>query len=246
MSFSSLLNALLLLVLVVWLGYRQSTWRPIRSGRMWRMPILLGIAGVAVLAQTVDRITALDVIALTVEAAISLGVGAAMGWIARIRPVAQPSARRAGASLESRTGWWGMALWLVLNAFAVIALLAASFGIVNTLLMSVHERTREIGLMKAMGMSSGRVFTLFSIEAAFIGFLGSAIGAGIGMIAGTAISGALSRGLFADLAGLQLIAFDPLSIVTIILVVMAIAFLAGTLPAARAARADPVTSLRYE
>jgi len=138
------------------------------------------------------------------------------------------------------------AIVLVLNAFAVIALLAASFGIVNTLLMSVQERTREIGLMKAMGMSSGRVFTLFSIEAAFIGFLGSAIGAGIGMIAGTAISGALSRGLFADLAGLQLIAFDPLSIVTLILVVMAIAFLAGTLPAARAARADPVTSLRYE
>ncbi|UIN29553.1 ABC transporter permease [Microbacterium binotii] len=138
------------------------------------------------------------------------------------------------------------AIVLVLNAFAVIALLAASFGIVNTLLMSVQERTREIGLMKAMGMGSGRVFTLFSIEAAFIGLLGSAIGAGIGMIAGTAISGALSRGLFADLAGLQLIAFDPLSIVTIIFVVMVIAFLAGTLPAARAARADPVTSLRYE
>ena len=67
---------------------------------------------------------------------------------------------------------------LVLNAFAVIALLAASFGIVNTLLMSVQERTREIGLMKAMGMGSGKVFGLFSMEAVFIGFLGSAIGAG--------------------------------------------------------------------
>ena len=65
---------------------------------------------------------------------------------------------------------------LVLNAFAIIALLAASFGIVNTLLMSVQERTREIGLMKAMGMGNGRVFSLFSLEAAFIGFLGSAIG----------------------------------------------------------------------
>lgn len=135
---------------------------------------------------------------------------------------------------------------LVLNAFAVIALLAASFGIVNTLLMSVQERTREIGLMKAMGMSSGRVFTLFSVEAVFIGFLGSAIGALIAIVAGTAISRALSGSLLADLPGLNLIAFDPVSIALVILVVMLIAFLAGTLPAARAARADPVESLRYE
>lgn len=126
---SSLLHALLLLALVVWLGYRQSTWQPIRSGRMWRMPILLGIAGVAVLAQTVDGITALDVIALTVEAAISLGVGAAMGRIARIRPVAQPSPRTQGASLESRTGWWGMALWLIVIATRIgIDVAAAANG----------------------------------------------------------------------------------------------------------------------
>jgi putative ABC transport system permease protein len=135
---------------------------------------------------------------------------------------------------------------LVLNAFAIIALLAASFGIVNTLFMSVQERTREIGLMKAMGMGSGRVFGLFSLEAVFIGFLGSAIGAGIAILAGTAASSALSGALLSNLPGLTLIAFDPLSIVAIILVVMAVAFLAGTLPAARAARQDPVESLRYE
>jgi putative ABC transport system permease protein len=135
---------------------------------------------------------------------------------------------------------------LVLNAFAVIALLAASFGIVNTLLMSVQERTREIGLMKAMGMGSGKVFGLFSLEATFIGLLGSGIGVILGMLAGTAISSVLSDGLLADLPGLTLIAFDPLSIAVIVVVVMGVAFLAGTLPAARAARADPVESLRYE
>ncbi|KQQ52502.1 ABC transporter permease [Plantibacter sp. Leaf314] len=135
---------------------------------------------------------------------------------------------------------------LVLNAFAIIALLAASFGIVNTLLMSVQERTREIGLMKAMGMGSGKVFGLFSLEAAFIGFLGSAIGVGIAVLAGTGISAALSGSLLADLPGLDLIAFDPASLAIIVLVVMVIAFLAGTLPAARAAKADPVESLRYE
>jgi putative ABC transport system permease protein len=135
---------------------------------------------------------------------------------------------------------------LVLNAFAIIALLAASFGIVNTLFMSVQERTREIGLMKAMGMGNGRVFSLFSLEAAFIGFLGSAIGVAIAMLAGSALSSVLSTSLLSDLPGLTLIAFDPVSIVVIIVIVMAIAFLAGTLPAARAARADPVESLRYE
>lgn len=135
---------------------------------------------------------------------------------------------------------------LVLNAFAVIALLAASFGIVNTLLMSVQERTREIGLMKAMGMGSGRVFTLFSLEAVVIGFLGSAIGALVAIVVGTAVSAQLATSLFSDLPGLELIAFDPVSILVTTLIVMGIAFLAGTLPAARAARADPVESLRYE
>jgi putative ABC transport system permease protein len=135
---------------------------------------------------------------------------------------------------------------LVLNAFAVIALLAASFGIVNTLFMSVQERTREIGLMKAMGMGSGKVFGLFSLEATFIGLLGSGIGVVLGMLVGTGISSVLADGLLADLPGLTLIAFDPLSIAVIVLIVMGVAFLAGTLPAARAAKADPVESLRYE
>ncbi|QNE46272.1 ABC transporter permease [Glaciihabitans sp. INWT7] len=138
------------------------------------------------------------------------------------------------------------AIVLVLNAFAVIALLAASFGIVNTLLMSVQERTKEIGLMKAMGMGGGKVFGLFSFEAVFIGFLGSAIGAGIAILVGSGVSAALSGSVFSALPGLTLIAFSPASIATIILVVMAIAFVAGTLPAAKAARQDPIESLRYE
>ena len=137
------------------------------------------------------------------------------------------------------------AIVVVLNAFAIIALLAASFGIVNTLFMSVQERTREIGLMKAMGMGSGKVFGLFSFEATFIGFLGSAIGAAIGIGVGSLVGNALGK-VLSNLPGLHLIAFDPLSVLGIVLLVMAIAFLAGTLPALRAARQDPIESLRYE
>lgn len=134
----------------------------------------------------------------------------------------------------------------VLNAFAVIALIAAAFGIVNTLLMSVQERTREIGLMKAMGMRGRTVFALFSLEAVAIGFLGSALGVGVAALLGTALSGALSAGPLAALPGLTILLFEPASILGIMLLIMAIAFLAGTLPARRAAAKNPIDSLRYE
>lgn len=134
----------------------------------------------------------------------------------------------------------------VLNAFAIIALMAAGFGIINTLLMSVQERTREIGLMKAMGMGGGRIYALFSVEAVFIGFLGSVLGAiaavGTGYIANAFLAGSV----LADLEGLQVLRFDPVPVGTIVLLVMFIAFLAGTLPARRAARQHPIDALRYE
>lgn len=134
----------------------------------------------------------------------------------------------------------------VLNAFAVIALIAAGFGIVNTLLMSVQERTREIGLMKAMGMGSGRIFALFSTEAVVIGLLGAALGAGVAGIVGTTASNLLAAGPLADLPGLQIAAFDPATVAGIIGLVLLIAFIAGTLPAARAAKQNPIDALRYE
>lgn len=134
---------------------------------------------------------------------------------------------------------------LVLNGFAVIALIAAGIGIVNTLFMAVQERTREVGLMKAMGLSSGRVFSLFSIEAVVIGLVGSAVGV-LGAIGVGQVVNGVAGDLLVDLPGLTLVAFDPVSVATVVLGVMAIAFLAGTLPALRAARQDPISSLRYE
>lgn len=134
----------------------------------------------------------------------------------------------------------------VLNGFAIIALIAAGFGIINTLLMSVQERTREIGLMKALGMGAGRIFALFSAEAVFIGFLGSGLGALIGIVTGTIISNTLANGLLKDLEGLRVLDFDPLQVLGVVLLVMALAFLAGTLPAAKAARQSPIDALRYE
>lgn len=138
------------------------------------------------------------------------------------------------------------AITYVLNGFAVIALLAASFGIINTLLMSVEERTKEIGLMKAMGMRSGRIFLLFSLEAVLIGLWGSALGVGIAMIVGNVANKIVSNGILKDLPGFNLLSFPLTSVVFIMLLIMTIAFLAGTLPARQAAKKNPIDALRYE
>ena len=134
----------------------------------------------------------------------------------------------------------------VLSAFAAVALLAAAFGIVNTLLMSVQERTREIGLMKAMGMSSGRVFGLFSLEAGFIGLLGSGLGVLLAVAVGTPLSASLAEGRLEALGGLEVLVFEPLSLLGVVALIVAIAFAAGTLPARAAARKTPIDALRYE
>jgi len=134
----------------------------------------------------------------------------------------------------------------ILNGFALIALLAASFGIVNTLLMSVQERTREIGLMKALGMTSRKVFALFSMEAILIGVMGSIIGVGIGLGVGIGGNTALVQGPLSDVAGLTLFAIDPGAILAVIALIIVIAFIAGTLPARRASKKNPITALRYE
>lgn len=133
-----------------------------------------------------------------------------------------------------------------LNVFAGIALVAATFGIVNTLLMAVQERTREIGLMKALGMSRSRIFALFSFEAILIGFWGAIVALGVANIAGRIGSRVASNTIFKDFEGLQLFSFPAKSMVPIILVIMFISFLAATLPARRASRLDPIEALRYE
>ncbi|MEX2008025.1 MAG: FtsX-like permease family protein [Candidatus Spechtbacterales bacterium] len=133
-----------------------------------------------------------------------------------------------------------------LNVFGAIALLAATFGIINTLLMAVYERTREIGLMKALGMHRRQIFLLFALEALSIGFWGGALGilasVGIGLIANTIASNTFLE----SFEGFDLLAFPIVSSLGILAIVMVVSFLAGVLPALRASRVNPIEALRYE
>lgn len=138
------------------------------------------------------------------------------------------------------------AITAVLTMFGAIALFAASFGIVNTLYMSVQERTREIGLMKAVGLGNGKVFFIFSLEAALIGFFGSLLGILGAMGIGFLINLQASNSFLEGLTGFRLIQFSIPSVLLIIFTIMLLAFIAGALPANRAAKLNPIESLRYE
>jgi putative ABC transport system permease protein len=135
---------------------------------------------------------------------------------------------------------------LGMNLFAFIALLAASFGIINTLVIAVMERTKEIGLQKALGMGRGRIFFLFSLESILIGFWGAIVGIGGAVLLGTFANSYASRYFNESFEGYNLIAFKPFSLAFIVAIICLIAFLAGVLPAFRASRLNPIEALRYE
>ena len=133
-----------------------------------------------------------------------------------------------------------------LIVFGAIALLAASFGIINTLYMSVRERTREIGLMKAMGLSNGKIFQLFSIEAILIGVIGSILGILLASLAGTALNNFATANFLKGLEGFELTKFTLQNNTTITIAIAIVSFLAGALPARSASKKDPIEALRYE
>ncbi|HEX6258519.1 MAG TPA: ABC transporter permease [Candidatus Saccharimonadales bacterium] len=131
---------------------------------------------------------------------------------------------------------------LFLLGIGGIAILAAVFGVINTQYMTVYERTREIGIMKALGMSKAGILSLFSLEAAWIGVAGSVIGIVLSipviMLINSAASGS---GSSAPGASLTII-----NVLTVIASLGLIALLAGLLPARRAAKLDPIEALRTE
>lgn len=133
----------------------------------------------------------------------------------------------------------------IVIGFGVLALITSVFGIINTQYISVLERTREIGLMKALGMRGRHVSRLFQFEAAWIGFLGGVIGAVVAVVLGTSLNPWVTETLNLG-AGNSLLIFQPVPIVLLIVALMLVAMLAGYFPARKAAKLDPIEALRTE
>jgi putative ABC transport system permease protein len=136
-------------------------------------------------------------------------------------------------------------LQILVGVFGIITLIASIFGIVNTQYISVLERTREIGLMKALGMSRRSVSRLFTIEATWIGFMGGLMG----IVFGVALTYALNPVITDKLelgAGNSLLVNNWLQLGVLLVSLMLVATLAGLLPARKAAKLNPIEALRTE
>jgi len=174
--------------------------------------------------------------------------------------VGMPISATTASELSAEIGAALSSVNLTLSAIAGISLLVGALGVMNTMYMSVLERTREIGIMKAIGAKDRDVLGLFLIESSLLGFIGGALGillgVGISGLAGRLISGSLSLGTVnqvAESAGLQasgasglVPAFSASLIFMALGLSLIVGMLAGVLPAWRAAKFSPVKALRYE
>ncbi|HUR61834.1 MAG TPA: ABC transporter permease [Candidatus Thermoplasmatota archaeon] len=126
---------------------------------------------------------------------------------------------------------------LFINAIAGVSLVVGAIGIANIMLVSVTERTREIGVMKAIGARDGEILRLFLLESILIGLIGSAVGIALGV----------GLGVFVVTHVFDAAPVVPASAVAIGLVVgLVVGVVAGLIPARRATRIQPIKALAYE
>jgi ABC-type lipoprotein export system ATPase subunit/ABC-type lipoprotein release transport system permease subunit len=139
-------------------------------------------------------------------------------------------------------------LQALLGSVGALALLVAALGVANTMMMAIYERTREIGVLKALGASPGEIRALFTTEAAMIGLIGGVFGLFFGMLLGRLVDWIAHRYLINEgVTGVgQLSVVPPWLAIGAVLFAALIGLLAGLYPAARAARLDPVQALRHE
>jgi putative ABC transport system permease protein len=136
---------------------------------------------------------------------------------------------------------------LFLGIFGSLALVVASLGIINTLVMAILERRREIGVLKALGAADRDIRRLFFVEAGAMGLLGGIFGVVIGFLIGRAINFGTNIYLARrSLPAISVTAVPWWMVAAAIAFSAAVSLAAGIYPASRAAKLDPVEALRYE
>ncbi len=136
---------------------------------------------------------------------------------------------------------------MFLGLFASLALTVASLGIVNTLLMAILERRREIGVLKSLGATDGDVRSLFFAEAGAMGLFGGIFGVALGWLIGQALTWGTTIYLRRqDLPGVKISHVPWWLASSAIAFAVIVSLIAGLYPAGRAARLNPVEALRYE
>jgi putative ABC transport system permease protein len=139
-------------------------------------------------------------------------------------------------SLISQFDSFTIAVRIGVSVVSSIALIAAGIGIMNIMLVSVTERTREIGIRRAIGAKKRNIMTQFIMEAVVLCEVGGAIGVVLGILGGNAVA------YFMKMPAA--IPFDWIAIGLVICSIVGVVF--GTYPAYKAANLDPIESLRYE
>jgi len=136
---------------------------------------------------------------------------------------------------------------LLLGIFGSLALAVATLGIVNTLVMAILERRREIGVLKALGAADSDVKQLFFVEAGVMGLSGGVLGVLLGWLIGQALTFATNVYLKRqELPGVQISSVPLWLIAGAIGFAVLVSLIAGLYPASRAAKLNPVDALRYE
>jgi putative ABC transport system permease protein len=136
---------------------------------------------------------------------------------------------------------------VLLGIFGSLALVVSSLGIINTLVMAILDRRREIGVLKALGAADGDIQKLFFVEAGAMGFLGGVLGVVFGWLIGRALTLALNIYLRKqELPGIDVTSVPWWLAAGAIGFAVLVSLIAGMYPASRAAKLNPVEALRYE